>query len=100
MESALRVLINLTHDDFSWCQALLSELMTISLTVRIVVTSQQQRAAASVRQGDGIDEDDSENSASGSCLDCLCLALGLLTNLVQAAEDASDTVRETGKCHS
>jgi hypothetical protein len=31
-------------------------------------------------------------------LDTLCLALGLLTNLVQIVEEAKDVVRETSAC--
>lgn len=95
------MLINLTHDDHSWSEALLSEPVTIFMAARIVVTAQQQRAVVSVKHEENeTSEDGIEAGAAASCFDCLCLALGLLTNLIQAAEDAVDIMRETSEFDS
>lgn len=67
------------------------------MIARIIIMSQQRRTAATVKLEDDTLKDDGDTYASGSCLDCFCLALGLLTNLVQAAEDAVDIIRETSK---
>lgn len=82
-ESALRVLINLSHDNETWSSALLDNELTVPTVVRFIVSSHSQIA------GTGPYEDKIHVS------DRLCLALGLLTNLVQADERAKDLVRET-----
>jgi len=41
------------------------------------------------------EEEETDVRLESYALDTLCLALGLLTNLVQIVEEAKDTVRET-----
>jgi len=41
------------------------------------------------------EEEEADVRLESYALDTLCLALGLLTNLVQIVEEAKDTVRET-----
>lgn len=123
MESALRVLINLTHDSLPWCEAILREPMALPLVVRLIVFAQRQRQQSSLSndasnktaqrlsdaavknessEADGdfemretLDEDD----RGAGLLDRLCLALGLLTNLVQGAPEAKDLLRDARKSH-
>ncbi|KAH9922543.1 hypothetical protein B0H21DRAFT_701490 [Amylocystis lapponica] len=93
MESALRILINLTHDDLPWCQAVLDDRYALLAIVRLVVTSQRQRIGAAAKLGDS--EDAEEVDIAAPSLDRLCLALGLLTNLVQVCPAARDRTRDT-----
>lgn len=91
LESALRVLINLSHNSQPWCQSLLDEEHTIPMVIRFIVTAHQQRyGQAEVTQG-GLKPEEKDAQA----FDRLCLALGLLTNLVQVEEKAKDLSRET-----
>ena len=85
-ESALRVLVNLSHDNETWSGALLSNELTVPMIVRFIVSSHHRIA----------DTEFSEDKIHVS--DRLCLALGLLTNLVQVDERAKDLVRETCTC--
>ena len=85
-ESALRVLVNLSHDNETWSDALLSNELTVPMIVRFIVSSHHRIA----------DTNFSEDKIHVS--DRLCLALGLLTNLVQVDERAKDLVRETCTC--
>ncbi|KAF9652285.1 hypothetical protein BDM02DRAFT_3089375 [Thelephora ganbajun] len=82
-ESALRVLVNLSHDNGTWSGALLDNGLTVPMIVRFIVSS--HRRIARVKSY--------EDKIHAS--DRLCLALGLLTNLVQVDERAKDLVRET-----
>ncbi|GBE87659.1 predicted protein [Sparassis crispa] len=95
LESAFRVLINLTHDDLPWCQAVLDADFALVTIVRLVIMSQRQRGRVLVkREDEQLDApDDTEETASS--LDRLCLALGLLTNLVQVSHEAKDATRNT-----
>lgn len=98
IESALRVLINLTHDDSLWSQAVLEDVLALPVIMRLVVTAQRQRQMLEKRvDTDEADADDAETAAH--CLDRMCLALGLLTNLVQATPDAKHALGSTCKCN-
>lgn len=82
-ESALRVLVNLSHDNGTWSGALLDNELTVPMIVRFIVSS-HYRISETRSHEDKIHVSDR-----------LCLALGLLTNLVQADERTKDLVRET-----
>ena len=82
-ESALRVLVNLSHDNEAWSSALLDNELTVPMVVRFIVSS-HCRIAGTKSYDDKI-----------HISDRLCLALGLLTNLVQVDERAKDLIRET-----
>ena len=82
-EYALRVLVNLSHDNETWSGSLLDNELTVPMVVRFIVSS-HYRIAGTKSYDDKI-----------HISDRLCLALGLLTNLVQVDERAKDLIRET-----
>ena len=84
-ESTLRVLVNLSHDNETWSGALLDNELTVPMVIRFIVSS-HHRIASTASHEDKIHTSDR-----------LCLALGLLTNLVQVDERAKDLVRGTCK---
>ncbi|KAH9039596.1 hypothetical protein EDB85DRAFT_261899 [Lactarius pseudohatsudake] len=85
LESALRVLINVSHENPTWCRLLLHQKLMIPVISSLI--------ALSLHGPQDVNEESSERSARA--FDRLCLALGLLTNLVQVDEDAKDICRET-----
>ena len=81
------MLINLTHEDLPWCRAVLDDDFSIPAIMLLVVMAQRQRRLLEKRiDAEEVDSEDAEDAARS--LDRVCLALGLLTNLVQAAPDA------------
>lgn len=62
------------------------------MIVRVIGTSQQQRSVTIKR--DVTESDNAEGEDAAQLLDRLCLALGLLTNLVQVSSTTADMVRE------
>ncbi|KAI0635244.1 hypothetical protein C8Q77DRAFT_1054507 [Trametes polyzona] len=94
MESALRVLINLTHDDPPWCDAVLEDDFAMAAIMNLIVAAQRQRRLLEKRAE--VEEASPEDRDSAAhCLDRMCLALGLLTNLVQATPHARTVMSET-----
>ncbi|VDB95591.1 unnamed protein product [Peniophora sp. CBMAI 1063] len=109
LESALRVLVNLSHENAAWCALLLDQSLALPLVLglvagfrtnlssgpmkdpHLVVENVKGQAADGAEAGD----DDEESAAQASEFDRLCLALGLFTNLVQtdAGGRAKDGVR-------
>ncbi|KAI8986902.1 hypothetical protein BD414DRAFT_416070 [Trametes punicea] len=94
IESALRVLINLTHDDLGWCQAVLDEELSVAAIMHLIVMAQRQRRLFDnrTRADEAVDEDGDD---AARWLDRMCLALGLITNLVQAVPDARANIGDT-----
>jgi len=94
-EIAFRVMLSLTQDDAAWCQTLLEDALTLPFIMRTIMKSHAQRCSAlSDRRVTGATiqaEDDND----AQILDRLCLALGLLTNLVQGSDTAKDLTRKT-----
>ncbi|KAJ3558253.1 hypothetical protein NM688_g1032 [Phlebia brevispora] len=113
MQSAIRVLINLTHDSLPWCEAVLEEPSAITTVVRLIITAQVQRqridtavkvkresqdtilSQDSLQAAGEMGEDVAEDDTSAQLLDRLCLALGLLTNLVQGTPEAKKLIGNT-----
>ncbi|EKM56922.1 uncharacterized protein PHACADRAFT_172620 [Phanerochaete carnosa HHB-10118-sp] len=96
LESALRVLINLTHDNRDWCDRILSDKLTLPAILRFIVISQRERPSL-VQSGpqDGQiaqHAEEAQQERAAALLDQLCLALGLLTNLVQVTEEIKDLI--------
>lgn len=62
--------------------------------MRIIMRSHREREAAqtTIKLED---KEPIEDETDARILDQLCLALGLLTNLVQESEDSEDTFRQT-----
>ncbi|KZV65469.1 hypothetical protein PENSPDRAFT_130956 [Peniophora sp. CONT] len=113
LESSLRVLVNLSHENAAWCGILLGQRLALPLVLgtiavfridRTAISSANEKGRERVEKrtegeldGRDVDEgEDEEGAAHASEFDRLCLALGLLTNLVQtdANGQAKDGVRE------
>ncbi|KAI0826539.1 hypothetical protein BC628DRAFT_1320044 [Trametes gibbosa] len=94
MESTLRVLINLTHDDLLWCEAVLKNELSMTAVMHLIVMAQRQRRMLE-KQTETDEGDDGDGDNAARCLDRMCLALGLLTNLVQASPDARTVMNST-----
>lgn len=92
-EITFRVLLSLTQDSTSWCRALLKDDLTMPFIMRTIINSHSQRCSAlsNKRITEVLLEDDND----AQVMDRLCLALGLLTNLVQVSESAKDLTRKT-----
>ncbi|KAH9968228.1 hypothetical protein BC827DRAFT_1263933 [Russula dissimulans] len=85
LESALRVLINISHENPTWCKLLLRQKFTISVISSLIATSLHAPYEVIEESGE----------PGAQAFDRLCLALGLLTNLVQVDERSKDSCRET-----
>ena len=93
MEAALRVLINLTHDSSSWCQASIGSSTGLPSILRLLATFHRQKVqSVAAEPSQHEDEDEAANY-----LDRLCLILGLITNLVQTSEESKERIRELGE---
>jgi hypothetical protein len=95
MVIALRILVNLTHDDPQWSESCLRSPFAFPFVTRAIVKAHSSLPAS---LGD-IDNDilippDVDESRS---LDRLCLSLALMTNLIQETDDAKKCLRNTCK---
>lgn len=94
------MLINLTHYDLPWCQAVLDDPSSLLTIIRLVVMAQRRPVEvvkdSTTEDGSEVanDQEDYSDDAVPS-LDRLCLALGLLTNLVQVSHEAKEMTRNT-----
>ncbi|KAF8075171.1 hypothetical protein FPV67DRAFT_1620063 [Lyophyllum atratum] len=116
MEMTLRVLMSLTHADEAWGSKVVDSECALVFLLRIILGSGNGLRVVAVKKegeygtvnGKGKGkmkeeadeephgEETSENEdASTHALDTLCLALGLLTNLVQVVDETKDLLRET-----
>jgi hypothetical protein len=102
----LRILVTLTHANELWGRKVVQSEYAMNFLLRIIHNASQsmvQRRGemVNVKAEEEEEEDlDDRNDRSAErvetrALDTLCLALGLLTNLVQVVEEAKETVRET-----
>ncbi|KZT20915.1 hypothetical protein NEOLEDRAFT_810139 [Neolentinus lepideus HHB14362 ss-1] len=89
---ALRILVNLSHSNPQICSTLLDDERTVPVVLRLVCSLHNYLESTSTEESEN-DEDGGE--AESEKMDRLCLALALLTNLVQGDERAKDIVRET-----
>lgn len=89
LESAFRVLVNLTHDNLDWCNASIGSHDGLPSVVRLLSTSHAQhiRTTARTSPPGGLD-------LAVHHLDRLCLILGILTNLVQLSDEAIERMRD------
>ena len=111
-ELALRVLVSLTHADEVWARKVLECEPALGFVLRLILSSNDGRDVGNggeKGQGKGtvkreLDNDDRRCSdeeemdhgdSSAHALDRLCLALALLTNLVQAVDDMKEILRQT-----
>src|ERR1700721_2710772 len=89
-ELTFRILISLSHENRHWCEAVLRQELAMPFVMRAIVRSHRQRIASFGTKANSGFETDKEAQP----LDRLCLALGLLTNLVQSTEVAKEHCRE------
>ncbi len=116
---ALRVLISLTHADEKWGRKVLQCNSSMGLILRTIQNAgselytlvghstdgdmkREEQEFVKVEAGaddelkdPGDAEDEDEGDSGTHALDTLCLALGLLTNLVQVVDEAKEVVRRT-----
>ncbi|KAF8956935.1 hypothetical protein BDZ97DRAFT_2079509 [Flammula alnicola] len=111
LDTTLRVLVSLTHGDELWGRKVVHSDYTMGFLMRTIHKCGRElhQSRSQLQQEEDADvkkEDEDEGSlqaqdevsngrADTHALDTLCLALGLLTNLVQIVEPAKNIVRET-----
>ncbi len=106
LDTTLRVLVTLTHMDELWARKVVQGEYTVSCLLRTLAAAgrdMQSSQAPIVKKEEDDDElalDGADASGSGresdaQALDTLCLALGLLTNMVQSIDETKDIIRET-----
>ncbi len=89
LESAFRVLINISHANSTWSALLVHQRLMIPVISSLIVVSPRAPHDAIDEAGEG----------GPQAFDRQCLALGLLTNLVQEEESSKHFCRETsGYC--
>ena len=100
----LRILVNLTHANELWGRKVVQCEYAMNFLLRIIHSASQSMVQ---RRGDMVNvveeeeedldarNDKSVERAETCALDTLCLALGLLTNLVQAVKEVKEAVRKT-----
>jgi hypothetical protein len=106
----LRILVNLTHANELWGRKVVECEYAMNFLLRIIHNANQNMVR---RRGDMVKNEEEEEEdlavarndksmeqAETCALDTLCLALGLLTNLVQAVKEVKEAVRETRMCFS
>ncbi|KDR80790.1 hypothetical protein GALMADRAFT_264743 [Galerina marginata CBS 339.88] len=104
LDTALRVLVSLTHANRPWGRRVVQSEFTMGWLMRLIHKCGQQlhfdKHQVKVEEGIKLEEterhsDEQDGTASSHALDTLCLALGLLTNLVQIVEEAKQVVHDT-----
>jgi hypothetical protein len=85
LESAFRVLINVSHANSTWSALLVHQRLMIPVISSLIVISLHAPHDPINEAGEG----------GAQALDRQCLALGLLTNLVQEEESSKHLCRET-----
>ncbi|KII91108.1 hypothetical protein PLICRDRAFT_122892 [Plicaturopsis crispa FD-325 SS-3] len=91
LEIALKVLVNLSHDDVPWSTSLIRNPYTLPLVMRLVARSDRERSVSAVKKEE---EELLADDRHAHSLDRLCLGLGLLTNIIQVIDEAKDLCRE------
>lgn len=73
---------------------MLDDNLSMPAIMHLIVTAQRERRLLE-KHVDADERDPDHAEAAARSLDRLCLALGLLTNLVQATPDARHLIRDT-----
>ncbi|KAH9479321.1 hypothetical protein JR316_0007911 [Psilocybe cubensis] len=105
LDITLRILVSLTHADELWARRVLNCEYTMGWLLRLIHKCGQdlQHNQQQVKVEDGVKSEEenhllsdnlSDSATSSSALDTLCLALGLLTNLVQVVKEARQIVSD------
>ncbi|KAL5521823.1 hypothetical protein ACEPAF_2571 [Sanghuangporus sanghuang] len=83
-ELAFRILINLTNGDPTWTDAVVADPFTLPTIIRLVTDAHRSLLASGAKK---ILVDSSTQEVAISAMDRLCLALALLTNLLQEEDN-------------
>ncbi|PFH46671.1 hypothetical protein AMATHDRAFT_199190 [Amanita thiersii Skay4041] len=111
LEMVLRVLVSSTHADENWSRMVLGRECALSFVMREegtdglqlqqgdedgteTVISDWGEGEGTEGVGEGGESGEDNHGEESRVLDRLCLALGLLTNLVQVVDGAGDVVKE------
>lgn len=97
LETTLRVLINLTHDNRQWCEGLLRNEMMLPTVLRVISLSHRGRQTKVQIGETGARITDGHEEKAAAHLDRLCLALGLFTNLVQVVGEVKNIIADIGR---
>lgn len=96
--SALRILVKLADSGIAWCRPISDDPTALSTILRFVCSDR------SAPRSDTMDVDSVNNEHTdereANKLDILCLALALLTSIVQQVETARSQVPMASKCYS
>lgn len=114
LSTVLRVLVSLTHEDELWGRKVVQCEYTMSWLLRLihrtgqevlhngiqVKTEEEEAKVEETEEALSSDQDGAAHAQADSHeLDILCLALGLLTNLIQIVDEAKVLVRDIRKCY-
>ena len=99
----LRILVNLTHANEVWGRKVVQCEYAMNFLLRIIHNAnqnmvQRREDMVNIEEEEEDRNDKSVELAETCALDTLCLALGLLTNLVQAVKEVKEAVREIRMC--
>lgn len=83
-ELAFRILINLTNGDATWTDAVVADPYTLPTVIRVIESAHRSLLWSSSKKSAA--EPSSRDTAT-SAMDRLCLALALLTNLLQERDN-------------
>jgi len=97
----LRVFVNLTHGDLNWAQSLIANEFAVGLIVRLISslssTEDEEHSDVSQRSAASSASPSSSHHQQQHAWDRQCLALGLLTNLVQSVPRFKNVLRRTSR---
>ena len=91
VDTALRVLVNLTNGNIGWSNALL-DAGVLPILANLIVRGHQARKTFVVSQDS---QETAASSREGDPLDRLCLALAVLTNIVQESDRTTEEWQNT-----
>jgi len=93
----LRVFVNLTHGDSNWAQSLIANEFAVGLIVRLISSSSspEDEEYHDISQQSAASSSSSPHHQQQHAWDRQCLALGLLTNLVQSIPRFKNVLRRT-----
>ncbi|KAG6879927.1 hypothetical protein C0992_009282, partial [Termitomyces sp. T32_za158] len=109
MQVTFRVLVSLTHSDEAWGRKVVDSECALGFVLRVVagsrssgydVVKKEEESEVGLGNGNGKGKMKAAEAEHGNsertthALDTLCLALGLLTNLVQVVDGIQDLLRE------
>ena len=95
----LRVFVNLTHGDLNWAQSLIANEFAVGLIVRLIssLSSPEDEEHHDASQRSAASSSSVPDRQQQHAWDRQCLALGLLTNLVQSVPRFKNVLRRTSR---